>query len=108
MWLVSAIVCGKLMSELWNKVSLWLKLGQIVQTVQGCFALWWYATTHYRVLRIVPVNTVFHRQIFFTGVEAWGVPPGLIAILPDPLAENSSTPAVSEVTLDGAPEPDTA
>ncbi len=61
------------MFELWNKISLWLKLGQIAQTVKGCFALWWYATSHFRVLRITPVKTVFHRQIFFTGVEAWGI-----------------------------------
>ena len=29
--------------------------------------LLWYAFTHLRVLRIAPVNAVFHRQIFFTG-----------------------------------------
>lgn len=61
------------MSAFWKRISLWLMLGQLVQTVQGCFALWWYATSHLRVLRISPVNTVFHRQIFFTGVQAWGI-----------------------------------
>ena len=61
------------MSALWKTISLWLKLGQLYQTVAGCFALWWYATSHFRVLKIVPVHTVFHRQIFFTGVEAWGI-----------------------------------
>lgn len=62
-----------MISKLWLKISLWLQFGQIAQTVKGCFSLWWYASSHYRVLKIVPVNTVFHRQIFFTGVEAWGI-----------------------------------
>jgi phospholipid/cholesterol/gamma-HCH transport system permease protein len=61
------------MVSIWRAVGVRLKLGQLLQTAQGCFALWWYATTHYRVLKIIPVNTVFHRQIFFTGVEAWRI-----------------------------------
>ncbi len=40
------------------------------QTVYGCLQLFWYAFTHLRVLRVAPVNAVFYRQIFFTGVEA--------------------------------------
>lgn len=50
-----------------------MKLESFLQTVRGSWALGWYAATHMRVLRIAPVNVVFHRQIFFTGVEAWGI-----------------------------------
>jgi phospholipid/cholesterol/gamma-HCH transport system permease protein len=61
------------MTGIWNNFRLWLKLEPFYETVKGCFALWWYATTHFRVLRIAPVNIVFHRQIFFTGVQAWAI-----------------------------------
>jgi phospholipid/cholesterol/gamma-HCH transport system permease protein len=61
------------MQALWKKVGIWLNLAEMFHTVKGCFALWWYASSHLRVLRITPVNTVFHRQIFFTGVQAWGI-----------------------------------
>ncbi len=46
---------------------------QAAQTAQGCLSLWWYAIRNLQVLRIRPANAVFHRQIFFTGVEAWGI-----------------------------------
>lgn len=61
------------MSSIGLKLAAWLKQEQFILTVRGCFSLWWYATSHYRVLKIAPVNAVFHRQIFFTGVEAWGI-----------------------------------
>ncbi|MDO8991356.1 MAG: ABC transporter permease, partial [Sideroxyarcus sp.] len=54
----------------WLKFISWLKMGRMRQTIIGCLQLLWYAFTHLRVLRIAPVNAVFHRQMFFTGVEA--------------------------------------
>jgi hypothetical protein len=52
------------------KFIVWLKMERMRQTVFGCLQLLWYAFTHLRVLRIAPVNAVFQRQLFFTGVEA--------------------------------------
>jgi len=54
----------------WLKFINWLKMERMRRTVLGCLQLLWYAVSHLRVLRIAPVNAVFHRQIFFTGVEA--------------------------------------
>lgn len=61
------------MSALWNRLVALLKMTQMRQSVSGALQLLWYAFTHIRVLRIAPVNAVFHRQIFFTGVEALGI-----------------------------------
>ncbi|PIU16787.1 MAG: hypothetical protein COT19_04270, partial [Gallionellales bacterium CG08_land_8_20_14_0_20_59_87] len=33
----------------------------------------WYALNNLRVLRVAPVNAVFQRQLFFTGVEALSI-----------------------------------
>lgn len=89
------------MTALWKNISLWLKLEQLAQTVRGCFALWWYATTHSQVLKIAPVNAVFHRQIFFTGVEAWGIV-GIFGFLCGTLVITQTTSLVggdSELTV---------
>jgi len=59
-----------MMPTSWPKFMVWLKQAQLRQTVAGCTQLLWYAFSHLRVLRIVPVSAVFHRQLFFTGVEA--------------------------------------
>ncbi len=58
------------MFAFWPKFFAWLKMTRMRQTVAGASQLLWYAFTHLRVLRIAPVNAVFYRQIFFTGVEA--------------------------------------
>lgn len=58
------------MPAIWLKFFAWLKMERMRQTIQGCGQLLWYTFTHLHVLRIAPVNAVFHRQIFFTGVEA--------------------------------------
>jgi phospholipid/cholesterol/gamma-HCH transport system permease protein len=58
------------MPAFWLKFIAWLKMERMRQTVFGCLQLLWYAFAHLRVLRIVPVNAVFQRQMFFTGVEA--------------------------------------
>lgn len=58
------------MSVIWRKFIAWLKMTQMRQTVAGASQLLWYAFTHLRVLRVEPVNAVFQRQMFFTGVEA--------------------------------------
>jgi phospholipid/cholesterol/gamma-HCH transport system permease protein len=57
----------------WPKFIAWLKMTQMRQTIYGALQLLWYAFTHLHVLRIAPVNAVFYRQIFFTGVEAVGI-----------------------------------
>ncbi len=59
-----------MMPVLWAKFIAWLKMERLRRTVAGSLKLLWYAFTHLRVLRIAPVNTVFQRQLFFTGVEA--------------------------------------
>ncbi len=61
------------MTTFLNKIGSWLNLVQFIETVRGCFSLCWYASGHLRVLSIAPVNAVFHRQIYFTGVEAWAI-----------------------------------
>jgi phospholipid/cholesterol/gamma-HCH transport system permease protein len=66
----SAAAGGEMMSALWPRFLVWLKMERMRQTIHGCLQLLWYAFTHLHVLRIAPVNAVFHRQIFFTGVEA--------------------------------------
>jgi phospholipid/cholesterol/gamma-HCH transport system permease protein len=58
------------MHALWLELVTWLKMERMRQTIRGCVQLLWYAFSHLRVLRIAPVNAVFHRQMFFTGVEA--------------------------------------
>jgi phospholipid/cholesterol/gamma-HCH transport system permease protein len=59
-----------MMAVFWPKFLAWLKMTQMRQTLTGSWQLLWYAFTHLSVLRIAPVNVVFHRQMFFTGVEA--------------------------------------
>jgi phospholipid/cholesterol/gamma-HCH transport system permease protein len=61
------------MSALWTKLLAWLKMAQLRQAAYGSAQLLWYAFSHLHVLRIAPVNAVFYRQIFFTGVEALGI-----------------------------------
>ena len=58
------------MRALWLTLITWLKMERMRQTIRGCLQLLWYAFSHLRVLRVAPVNAVFHRQMFFTGVEA--------------------------------------
>ncbi len=58
------------MAALWPRFLSWLKMERMRQTAHGCLELLWYVFSHLRVLRIAPVNAVFYRQIFFTGVEA--------------------------------------
>ena len=58
------------MPAVWLKFLALLKMEHMRQTIRGCLQLLWYVVTHLRVLRIAPVNAVFHRQIFFTGFEA--------------------------------------
>jgi phospholipid/cholesterol/gamma-HCH transport system permease protein len=58
------------MPAVWLKFLALLKMEHMRQTIRGCLQLLWYVVTHLHVLRIAPVNAVFHRQIFFTGVEA--------------------------------------
>jgi phospholipid/cholesterol/gamma-HCH transport system permease protein len=58
------------MPALWPKFLAWLKMTPVRQAVAGALRLLWYAFTHLRVLRVAPVNAVFQRQMFFTGVEA--------------------------------------
>lgn len=69
----SAAIGRKLMPTFWLKLVAWLKMTQMRQTIAGCFNLLWYVLSHLRILRIVPVSAVFHRQLFFTGVEALGI-----------------------------------
>jgi phospholipid/cholesterol/gamma-HCH transport system permease protein len=61
------------MPALWTKLLAWLKMAQLRQAAYGSAQLLWYAFSHLHVLRIAPVNAVFYRQIFFTGVEALGI-----------------------------------
>lgn len=61
------------MPAIWTKLLAWMKMAQLRQSAYGALLLLWYAFTHLRVLRIAPVNAVFYRQIFFTGVEALGI-----------------------------------
>ncbi len=61
------------MTVSWPRFIVWLKMTQVRQTVVGAVQLLWYVFTHLRVLNIAPVSAVFHRQIFFTGVEALGI-----------------------------------
>lgn len=61
------------MPAIWTKLLAWMKMAQLRQSAYGALQLLWYAFTHLRVLRIAPVNAVFYRQIFFTGVEALGI-----------------------------------
>lgn len=61
------------MPALWTKPLAWLKMAQLRQSAYGSAQLLWYAFSHLHVLRIAPVNAVFYRQIFFTGVEALGI-----------------------------------
>ena len=61
------------MSGFWKRVFIRLQMRQVRQTIYGSLALLWYAFNHLPVLRLVPVNAVFQRQLFFTGVEALGI-----------------------------------
>jgi phospholipid/cholesterol/gamma-HCH transport system permease protein len=62
-----------MMAVPWMKLFARLKMTQVRQTVYGALQLLWYAFTHLHVLRIGPVNAVFQRQLFFTGVEALAI-----------------------------------
>ena len=53
-----------------RKILLRLQMRVVRHTVGGALALLWYALNNLRVLRVAPVNAVFQRQLFFTGVEA--------------------------------------
>lgn len=61
------------MPVFWLKFIALLQMERMRLTIRGCLRLLWYVFTHLHVLRIAPVNAVFHRQIFFTGVEALGI-----------------------------------
>lgn len=61
------------MPAFWSRFVAVLKMAQVRQALAGVFQLLWYVATHLRVLAIAPVNAVFYRQIFFTGVEALGI-----------------------------------
>ncbi len=61
------------MPAFWSRFVAVLKMAQVRQALAGAFQLLWYVATHLRVLAIAPVNAVFYRQIFFTGVEALGI-----------------------------------
>ncbi len=62
-----------MMRDFRGRLVAWFMLSQVRQTVLGALQLLWYAFTHLRVLRIAPVNAVFQRQLFFTGVEALAI-----------------------------------
>lgn len=57
----------------WPTLPLGIQLRAWWDTFADCLALWRYAVRHWRVLKIAPVGVVFRRQLFFTGVEAWGI-----------------------------------
>ncbi|MEW5904571.1 MAG: ABC transporter permease [Pseudomonadota bacterium] len=61
------------MSGVWGRFYNALKMQKVRQTVYGALTLLWYAFNNLRVLRIAPVNAVFQRQLYFTGVEALGI-----------------------------------
>jgi phospholipid/cholesterol/gamma-HCH transport system permease protein len=67
----------------------------------GYWAFFIYAVTHLRVLAIRPVRAVFHRQLYFTGVQgAYLV--GLLGLLVGALAVTQTTALVganSELTV---------
>ena len=56
-----------------RKILLRLQMRAVRRTVGGALALLWYALNNLRVLRVAPVNAVFQRQLFFTGVEALSI-----------------------------------
>jgi phospholipid/cholesterol/gamma-HCH transport system permease protein len=62
-----------MMPAFWSRFVAVLRMAQVRQALAGVFQLLWYVTTHLRALAIAPVNAVFYRQIFFTGVEALGI-----------------------------------
>jgi phospholipid/cholesterol/gamma-HCH transport system permease protein len=61
------------MPEFWGRLYNVLKMQKVRQTVYGALSLLWYAFNNLHVLRIAPVNAVFQRQLYFTGVEALGI-----------------------------------
>ena len=61
------------MPKFWGRLYNVLKMQKVRQTVYGALSLLWYAFSNLHVLRIVPVNAVFQRQLYFTGVEALGI-----------------------------------
>src|SRR5258708_30061391 len=67
----------------------------------GYWAFFIYAITHLRVLAIRPVRAVFHRQLYFTGVQG-GYLVGLLGLLVGALAVTQTTALVganSELTV---------
>jgi len=56
-----------------RRVLLRLQMRVVRRTVAGVLALLWYALNNLRVLHITPVNAVFQKQLFFTGVEALNI-----------------------------------
>lgn len=56
-----------------KRALIWLQMRQVRQTIYGSLALLWYAFNNLQVLQRAPVNAVFQRQLFFTGVEALGI-----------------------------------
>ena len=56
-----------------RQILLRLQMHVVRRTVAGVLALLWYALNNLRVLHITPVNAVFQKQLFFTGVEALNI-----------------------------------
>ena len=44
-------------------------MNAVPSRLSGYWAFFAYTVTHLRVLGIGPVRTVFHRQLYFTGIE---------------------------------------
>lgn len=52
---------------------LFSSLRQVYASMCGSLALLWYALSRLSLLRKGPIKAVFHRQLYFTGVEALGI-----------------------------------
>ena len=76
-------------------------LGAVPDQLAGYWAFFAYTATHLRVLAIPPIRAVFHRQLYFTGIEgAYLV--GLLGLLAGALAVTQTTALVggnSELTV---------
>jgi phospholipid/cholesterol/gamma-HCH transport system permease protein len=75
--------------------------GDMPSRLAGYWAFFAYTVTHLRVLRIAPVRKVFHRQIYFTGIEGVYLV-GLLGLLAGALAVTQTTALVggnSELTV---------
>ena len=68
------------MAAIVNPESLGRPLATAFYYWRGFLSLVGYATRRLHVLRLAPVQRVFHRQIYFTGVQALGAV-GLIALI---------------------------